>query len=131
MFQTVTRQLEPPQQLDMHSAARHLMLHLRTPRGRCILPLPDIDDQRLIFGRIDPGRESTVNIDLTHCEGRELGVSRLHAMIDLSGIPTLTDMNSANGTFLNGERLIPFEVRRLFNGDVICLGMLVLYVTLE
>lgn len=131
MFQTATRQLDPLKPyVDASAPARVFSLNIRSNHGRYPLELPQTDDGRLVFGRIDPGRASSVNIDLSEFDGRELGVSRLHAVIDLNGTPTLTDLDSANGTWLNGERLLPHEIRRLFSGDVICFGMLVLYVNI-
>jgi hypothetical protein len=131
MFQTQTMIVEPPIQLVHAVDHKSLRLHVRTPRGLEELPLPDSADTRLMIGRVDVSNASSVNVDLTHYDGRELGVSRLHAVIDLTGSPTLTDLDSANGTWLNGERLLPFEIHRLYHGDTICLGMLVLYVELR
>ncbi|MCC8044045.1 MAG: FHA domain-containing protein [Clostridiales bacterium] len=45
-------------------------------------------------------------------------VSRMHARIQIrEGICYLKDMNSKNGTFVNGERLIPQEEREIVEGD--------------
>jgi pSer/pThr/pTyr-binding forkhead associated (FHA) protein len=131
MYNTATLQFDPMEQAYRTISGRHLSLSVRTNQGNNPLPLPDIDDTRLVFGRYDPDHPNAVNVDLTDFDARDLGVSRLHAVINNCGIPTLTDMDSANGTYLNGERLLPFETHRLYNGDVICLGMLVLYVTLQ
>ena len=45
-------------------------------------------------------------------------ISRVHARLELSGAPAelyLTDLNSTNGTFVDGERLRPGERRKLQN----------------
>ncbi len=47
-------------------------------------------------------------------------VSRKHAMIDIdSGAPVVRDLESTNGTFVNGEKI---ESRRLAAGDVVSFG---------
>lgn len=50
-------------------------------------------------------------------------VSRKHAKIDnTEGILQLVDLESANFTFLNGERIIPNEENALKSGDLIKIG---------
>ena len=48
------------------------------------------------------------------------GVSRVHARIsDSDSVPTVEDLGSSNGTYVNGRLVSEAEVRR---GDVIHLG---------
>ena len=51
-------------------------------------------------------------------------VSRMHAKFseDRDGKMTVRDLNSTNGTWLNGERLQPNEIRTLQKGDHVRLG---------
>lgn len=56
----------------------------------------------------------------------DASVSRLHAKIIYDGEYYLEDMNSTNGTFKNGLRLLPYEKRVLEPGDEICCGKKVL-----
>ena len=51
-------------------------------------------------------------------------VSRMHARfaLDREGRMTIRDLNSTNGTWLNGERLLPNECRALQEGDHVRLG---------
>ena len=51
-------------------------------------------------------------------------VSRMHARfsVDHEGKMTVRDLNSTNGTWLNGERLMPNESRVMRQGDHIRLG---------
>ena len=51
-------------------------------------------------------------------------VSRMHARfaLDREGRMTIRDLNSTNGTWLNGERLLPNECRALQEGDHVLLG---------
>jgi len=43
----------------------------------------------------------------------------------------LVDLESANGTFVNGKRLQADEVRTLSNGDVVALGGLKIQIILK
>src|SRR5688572_16219075 len=50
-------------------------------------------------------------------------VSRLHARLELDHEQiTLIDLNSTNGTYVNGERITPAQPRRLRAGDKIDFG---------
>jgi hypothetical protein len=92
-------------------------------------PISLPDKAHVVLGRHDLESHSVPDIDLSAFDALELGVSRLHAMIDCStGLPSLGDLDSRNGTDLNGVRLVPHELHRLRHNDVICLGKLVLYV---
>lgn len=87
--------------------------------------------------QLDIGRKNAVTgevppIDLTEVSGLEKGVSRDHAkIVHQDGALHIVDNGSANGTFLNGHRLIAKQPRILRNGDDIRLGHLVLRVTFE
>jgi pSer/pThr/pTyr-binding forkhead associated (FHA) protein len=51
-------------------------------------------------------------------------VSRRHAtvMVDDSGRASIRDENSTNGTFVNGDRVLPGVAVRLADGDVVRLA---------
>jgi pSer/pThr/pTyr-binding forkhead associated (FHA) protein len=64
-------------------------------------------------------------LDLEPYGGTATGVSRKHARIDNQGdILTITDLNSTNGTRLNGDLLRAGVKRILRDNDVITLGVL-------
>lgn len=128
MFQTY---FEPTFAPTVATQPRTFILDVRNYNDKFKLQLPHTDDGRLVFGCNTSERRTLVNVDLTYLDGRELGVSPLHALINLNYRPTITDLNSFKGTFLNGQRLLPYESRRLFNGDIIRLGHFKLYVTLD
>lgn len=51
------------------------------------------------------------------------GISRLHAMIkETDGKYYLSDLNSLNGTYLNGEMLMTNSTAEISDGDVISLA---------
>lgn len=55
----------------------------------------------------------------------DASVSRLHARFDKeAGRVTVTDLDSTNGTFINGKRLMPNETCALRSGDELRLGTL-------
>jgi serine/threonine protein kinase len=74
------------------------------------------------LGRNSGSRDIINDIDLSHLDVNKI-VSRRHAMIKVKESEYyLHDMNSHNGTFLNGERLRPGQPRRLQSGDLIEFG---------
>ena len=50
-------------------------------------------------------------------------LSRMHCRIDLEdGIYYITDLNSTNGTYINGKRVSPNALYPIENGDTITLA---------
>ncbi len=85
--------------------------------------------KRTILGRADVSSTQKPDLDLTPYGALEKGVSRIHAAIYRSeDTLTLVDMGSANGTHLNGQRLVPEQPRILRDGDEIRLGKLVAHI---
>ncbi len=67
----------------------------------------------VVFGRV-PGNDIT----LPHPQ-----VSRNHAELRVEGPRiTITDLNSSNGTFVNGEQLLPDQPRVLVTGELFTIG---------
>ena len=72
------------------------------------------------------------DVDLTAYGAQDRGVSRAHARLHLEdGLLYLTDLYSANGTRIRGERLDPEEPYLLNHGDEFLLGALPIRVTFE
>ncbi|MBE0690565.1 MAG: FHA domain-containing protein [Anaerolineae bacterium] len=81
---------------------------------------------QLTVGRSDNTSPIRPDLDLTPYGAMEKGVSRLHAAIVRNeDTLTLVDLNSSNGTFLNGQLLVPDTPRVLRDGDEIRFGRLV------
>lgn len=78
-----------------------------------------------VIGRSDSKSSYLPDIDLGSYQGLEKGVSRRHAaLVRYAGRLHIVDLNSVNGSFINGERLVsdvPYPVNR---GDEIVLGNL-------
>ncbi|HHS97859.1 MAG TPA: FHA domain-containing protein [Chloroflexi bacterium] len=86
----------------------------------------------LLMGRRDPMRGIFPDLDLTADGGIEKGVSRRHARIlQKEGKVFLEDVGSANGTFLNDQRLMPYLPYPLRDGDRIRIGKLELEIHFE
>lgn len=79
-----------------------------------------------IIGRISPDDPNDdVSIDLTRFNAASQGVSRRHARILIeAGDVFLVDLDSRNGTRLNGKVLKPEQPYRLRDGDEMELGQL-------
>jgi hypothetical protein len=82
------------------------------------------------LGRAD--QEYAPDINLDNFDAFERGVSRQHAVLRRQrDTVVIVDLNSANSTFLNGQRLVADQPRILRDGDEIRLGQLVLRITFE
>jgi hypothetical protein len=87
---------------------------------------------RIHIGRGDPRRGVIPELDLAHDGAAEAGVSRLHAAVlaTAQGI-AIMDLDSVNGTHVNGYRLpanLPFALN---DGDMLLLGDLQIQVFFE
>ena len=85
---------------------------------------------KVMLGRTeDNSMSATPDITLNNYNAEDLGVSRLHAALDTSvSPPTITDLDSFNGSFINGQQLMPHQTYTLQSGDEIRLGRMVLRV---
>ncbi len=88
-------------------------------------------DKKLVLGRKhnEPG-VPVADVDLTPYDALDKGVSRNHLALERDhDTVVVTDLGSANSTYLNGQRLIPFEPRILRDNDELRLGRLVIRVS--
>ena len=84
----------------------------------------------MVFGRQDAEENFRPEIDLIPYGGFAGGISRRHASMTLINRRLhLMDMNSANGTYINDERLPPRKPVELRDGDKIRFGALSLTLT--
>lgn len=81
--------------------------------------------ERIVIGRKADINTAPVDVDLSPHEAFKKGVSRQHAALSrVHRNIFLTDLDSANGTYLNGEKLVPYQERIVRDGDEIRLGNL-------
>jgi hypothetical protein len=109
----------------------NLVLSVRDHGATFVFDAGEISE--LVVGRRDPDSGEAPAIDLEQCGAIEKGVSRRHASIVRKdgGSLSVIDRGSPNGTFLNGQKLIPNQPRILRDGDEIRLGRLVLAVKFQ
>jgi len=75
-----------------------------------------------LIGRSDPRHNILPDIDLTELDTQKI-TSRRHACIEFDQkVYTVTDLESANGTSLNGQRLQSKKPEQLVEGDEITFG---------
>jgi pSer/pThr/pTyr-binding forkhead associated (FHA) protein len=94
--------------------------------------LPLTARNEFTLGRVAEGQPVMPDIDLTPYQAYAQGVSRLHAVIR-RGVEDVfvINLDSANGTFVNGRRLEPHEERAISHGDVVALGGLKIQILLR
>ncbi len=90
---------------------------------------PQARKHEMVIGRSSNTGSLAPDLDLATVEGANLGVSRLHIALRYemnNSAIHIYDLGSANGSFINGQKLHPRETRILRNGDELRLGRLVL-----
>ncbi|WP_368652973.1 DUF6382 domain-containing protein [Ornithinibacillus sp. 4-3] len=74
----------------------------------------ELVNETIVIGRAEKGTEIST---------KSAGVSRFHAeLIKLSDTYGIKDLGSKNGTFLNGEKIIPYKIHELNHEDSILIG---------
>jgi len=117
-----------PQQVNFEWGRRYFhryaRLVLRRDDSGDVIPVP-LDKPPVMLGKPSVNFKPTVTFDLSQTD--DMGVSRVHARID-RGDSTLSviDLDSTNGTFLDGIQLVPQMSAILHNRAVLQLGKLVL-----
>jgi pSer/pThr/pTyr-binding forkhead associated (FHA) protein len=107
------------------SAGTSIIVHIRDANESITLE----SKKRIIFGRSDTTSTINPDVDLTAHGAIDKGVSRQHAAIEVSEETVmLLDVGSSNGTFLNGQRLLPNQPRLLRDGDEVRFGKLVAHI---
>lgn len=110
------------------NARMSLIISVRDSKDRFTFPFEDISE--LVIGRSDPQTGAEPDINLEAYGAADKGVSRRHAMIIRRETAlNIVDLDTPNGTFLNGQRLIPHQPRVLRDGDELRLGHLILRVS--
>jgi hypothetical protein len=132
--QTFTRKTTAPlqsvlQQTAYFTPGQTLIIHVHDTSQSFVFELDTIDT--LTIGRSSGSKADSPSIALQGMESVKQGVSRKHAIIRWErGALNLIDNGSANGTYLNDERLAAHKSHVLHGGDTIRLGDLELSVLL-
>jgi pSer/pThr/pTyr-binding forkhead associated (FHA) protein len=84
------------------------------------------------LGRVAEGQPILPDVDLSVYEAYSQGVSRLHAALKfVNQRVVITDLGSANGTRVNGQKIMPHIDYPLNHGDMIALGKLKIQVLIR
>jgi hypothetical protein len=111
-----------------HFGQTMLLIELREADKQFLIDPEQVNE--LVIGRRDPFTGETPAIDLTQYEALDQGVSRKHATIVRRGTSLqIVDSGTPNGSFLNGQRLIPSQPRILRDGDELRLGKIILHIS--
>lgn len=104
------------------------VIELQAPPMAAALKL--VLDQKLVLGRRDSaGSAAPPDVDLGPYGAEQMGVSRHHLTLEvLDNQLMATDLDSGNGTLLNGERLAANTPRAVNHGDTLTLGRLAVQV---
>lgn len=95
------------------------------PAKNVSLPLPSAE--RALIGRLDSASGIYPDIDLTPYGGIEEGVGRRHMVLQVrQGQVFAEDLDSTNGTYVNGQRLQPQTPQPVNSGDELRLGRFML-----
>jgi pSer/pThr/pTyr-binding forkhead associated (FHA) protein len=87
--------------------------------------IPLTDDLSIVLGRADLKTGYKPEVDLTPYGAQNRGVSRSHLRLYVDqGQLYVTDLDSANGSFIGDQRLMPNEPHPLKTGDLVYLGSL-------
>ncbi|MBI5667262.1 MAG: FHA domain-containing protein [Chloroflexi bacterium] len=97
--------------------------------GHSDTPIPLIVTQPVSFGRANSTGSLKSHVDLTRFDAVNYGVSRLHMILhQKDGKFFVEDMDTINGTYINGDPSKPRELVPVKNGDEIRLGQLRMYI---
>ncbi len=82
-----------------------------------------------VLGRTSADHSLNPHLDLGAFQAHTRGVSARHAALQRNEEQLLLrDLGSTNGTYVNGERLVPYQAVVICNGDEIHLGQLVMQI---
>jgi pSer/pThr/pTyr-binding forkhead associated (FHA) protein len=102
------------------------IMHAADPPIKIVAP----GAEGYVIGRSDSHSSYVPDVDLAPFDALERGVSRRHAaLVRYRGVVHVIDLSSVNGTFLNGERLLPDVPYALKAGDQLSLANLSLSIT--
>ncbi|GAB4575213.1 MAG: FHA domain-containing protein [Anaerolineae bacterium] len=109
------------------SEAQYVVLRVLGTRTSFNLRIKE--GEPLVLGRSEDQILDPRFINLYACNATEKGVSRKHLQLGLQGqMLRVEDLDSTNGTFINGRRLKPHEPVLVRDGDEIQLGQLRIHV---
>lgn len=89
------------------------------------------DRKEFTLGRAVEGQSLIPDVDLSPYDAFSQGVSRMHVTLRIvNGAVYVSDMDSSNGTRLNGQKIIPHVEYSVNHGDLVTLGKMKIQVLL-
>jgi len=124
-----TRPLTQDRDFEVAPSRRQSLVNTRAPKAIRFIT-SDLDEVYsvdvqpiMVVGRRNSMKDMEVVVDLSDYHGYEMGVSRFHAMIvALNNRVTIKDLNSLNGTRINGLKLEQSREYLLEHGDKVSFG---------
>lgn len=119
-----------PQSLDARAEPEwRVLFHMTGPKPSTV----GLDVWRVtVLGRADPMSAFRPDLDYAPYGAMRFGVSRRHALLRPSKEALyMIDQSSTNGTWVNGQRLLPGQGYQLSDGDIIELGALRMILRIE
>ena len=114
-----------PEYSDSRTESSLLTLHVVSEKQ----PIRITRMGRFVLGRSLQDSDQP-SIDLSPYGAHLLGVSRQHAALTITDDAcTVEDLSSMNGTWLNEHRLTPAQNVNINNGDLLRLGLLMLFIS--
>jgi hypothetical protein len=119
---------QPSQQVNLNDHKIHF-----PENATFAIKIREVDDpmvyqpknETLLIGRRNKHNEFRPDIDMYTYAGYLLGVSRRHAVIyQRDGRLVIEDLDSSNGTFVDGTQLNPRDPTPLYDGVEVSLGKL-------
>ena len=116
---------DPPFPESKEGITKDTRVQVIIPQSGKVLLLAEKHEYTL--GRVSGTQPVLPDIDLTAENAYILGVSRLHATIRISeDYVTITDLGSANGTWINGKVIRPHIPHMISDDNIVHLGKLLL-----
>ncbi len=107
------------------SSSSNILIHIHEHND----PIALVPSEPSTIGRADLSTKTKPDVDLSRYGALEKGVSRIHAKIYRDDDTLmLEDLTSSNGTYLNGNRLVPRQPRIVRDGDEIRFGKLIVFI---
>jgi pSer/pThr/pTyr-binding forkhead associated (FHA) protein len=128
---TMGPQIGEPEQVR----SKHIVHIGKLPERGAALYIAQSDEPLIVSfqDKVTLGRRKDLQIpdlvDLTAYDAYRMGVSRTHAALVYRGDQIFVhDIGSVNGTWVDGQRLKPYELYHVPVGAAIALGQLMIYV---
>lgn len=125
LYEALANQSEKPSETDTNIFDATMVLRIDVQGSDAPLVIPA--QPTIMIGRRDPATGEKPDVDLSTHAAYQMGISRNHAVIKWENMQLfLYDLDSRNGTYVNGKRAVPNQPTKLHDGDELRLGKMAL-----